>query len=231
MTLVIVDLVKDDKVRELAGRSDILAGHEIWAKGAVSFEVANKHRIEAKVSAPNTATRSTLLALQDGALRWGCTCTSNPADFCRHLVATSLEVQRQSHNNIYKSAGIILQNRKMLVARPFSKPAFVAPGGRIEEDETATQTLVRELRQELSIQTSAYDLSPFGSFSAEAANHPGQRVHMEVFMVRDWQGDIQPNNEIEEIIWLTSDAKYDVEIGSIFNHEVLPRLKELDLVD
>jgi ADP-ribose pyrophosphatase YjhB (NUDIX family) len=145
-------------------------------------------------------------------------------------VATSLEIQRQSRNNIYKSAGIILQNRKVLVVRPFSKPAFVAPGARIEEDETATQTLVRELKKEFGIQTRPHDLSPFGSFLAKAAN-PSRQVHVEIFMVRDWQGEIKPSNEIDEIIWLTSDADYDVEINSTFHDEVLPRLKELDLVD
>lgn len=231
MAPVIVDLVKDHNVRELAHRSDILAGHEIWAIGQVQFDLSDQGRVEAKVIAPRTVTRSTLLALEDGVLSWDCTCNSNPKVYCKHLVATSLEMQRQGHNNIYKSAGIIIQNRKMLVARPFGKTAFVAPGGRIAEDEMPIQTLKRELAEEFGLQVDEQDLTPFGTFSAEAANHPGQQVHMEVFMVRDWQGDIQPCNEIDELIWLTTATPHDVEIGSIFGQEVLPQLKALDLVD
>jgi 8-oxo-dGTP diphosphatase len=211
--------------------SDILEGHEIWAKGAVVFDLVDADRVEAKVAAPNTATRSTLLALEDGKLRWGCTCTSDPKAYCKHLVATALEVQRQSHNNIYKSVGIIIQNRKMLIARPFGRQAFAAPGARIAEDETATQTLKRELAKEFGITVNERDLGPFGTFSVGAANHPDQQVHTEVFMVYDWQGDIQPCSDIDEIIWLASDARHDVQIGSVFSQEVLPRLRELELVD
>ena len=119
----------------------------------------------------------------------------------------------------------------MLVERSVGKPAFIAPGGRIEPGETAPQSLVRELQEEFNIVVSEADLEPFGSFSAVAANHSGQQVHMEVFIVKKWQGKIRPSNEVEEILWLGAELPEDVEIGSIFGHEVLPMLKQQSLVD
>ena len=44
-------------------------------------------------------------------------------------------------------------------------------------------------------------------------------------------GDITPDNEVEEIRWITSDIPSDINVGSIFAHEVIPRLKQQDLID
>lgn len=39
------------------------------------------------------------------------------------------------------------------------------------------------------------------------------------------------SSEVEEIRWITSSVPLDLKVGSIFAHEVLPRLKNLGLVD
>lgn len=224
----LIDLVRDDDVRQLARKSDILAGHEIWKNGTVVFGVFGSKKIEAKVSAPNTGTRSTLLELQGGQLSWKCSCSPNL--FCKHLVATALEAQRQGRGDIHKAAGILIKDRKTVVERSLGKPAFVQPGGRIEAGETAAQALVRELKEEFAIDVDEADLEAFGTYTAEAANHPSQKVHMEVFMVKKWRGAIKPNGEVEELLWVDSNLPKGVEIGSIFVHEIVPRLKQLDLI-
>ena len=134
-------------------------------------------------------------------------------------------------DDIYKAAGIIIKDKKLLSVRAKDMKFFIDPGGKIEPGETAPQALVRELREELSIDVDEADLELFGEFSAEAANHPGRQVHMQAFIVKKWQGDIQLASEIEEMRWLTADLPDDVQVGSIFGHEVLPRLKAKGLVD
>ncbi len=227
----VVDLTRDDAVRQLARKSDILAGHEIWKTGEAVLNVFEPERVEAKVSAPNTNSRRTRLEIKDGKLSWKCTCTSDPKVFCKHLVCTALEVQKQSHGDIHKAAGILVKDRKTVVNRSMGKPVFVNPGGRIEAGETAKAALVRELKEEFDIDVDQADLEVFGTYTAVAANHPGQKVHMQVFMVKKWRGEIKAANEVEEILWVNSNLPKDVEIGSIFVHDLIPALKKQDLID
>jgi 8-oxo-dGTP diphosphatase len=133
--------------------------------------------------------------------------------------------------DIYKAGGIIIKGKKLLAVRAVGTKFFIDPGGKIEPGETAEQAVIRELKEEVSIDVSPADLEPFGDFTAEAANHPGKQVHMQVFIVKKWSGEIKAASEIEELCWLNSDTPSDVQIGSIFHHEVLPRLQARGLVD
>ncbi len=137
----------------------------------------------------------------------------------------------QDSPDIYKAAGIIVRDRKLLHEHSYGKPAFIAPGGKIEPGETAAQALVRELKEECSIDVAEADLEPFGTFSAEAAGQPGRQVHMQVFMVKKWQGEIKPAAEVQELRWFDSNLPTDIEIGSISAHEIIPRLKAQNLID
>ncbi len=49
-------------------------------------------------------------------------------------------------SDIYKSAGILIKDRRLLVEKSFGKNFYIAPGGSIEPGETEEKALVRELR-------------------------------------------------------------------------------------
>jgi len=230
MAQKIIDLVRDDDVRVLTGKATIVAGHQLWA-GREFIRTFRADKIDAQVPDESGTVFHTLLELRPDGLYWSCSCSPDSGRFCEHLVATALDAQAQGRGDIYKAAGIILKDRKMLVERSQGKPAFIGPGGRIEAGETALQALVRELKEEFQIGVAESDLKSFGTFSAEAANHPGQQVHMEVFIVSRWSGDIRPAAEIEEIMWLTSNLPTNVTLGSIFAHEIVPKLKAQNLID
>jgi len=134
-------------------------------------------------------------------------------------------------NDIYKAAGIIIVDRKLLFTRAEDMEVFIDPGGKIEAGETAKQALIRELKEELSIDVDESDLEPFGEYTAEAANHSGRTVHMQAFMVKKWRGKIIASAEIEELRWLTSDLPTDIKVGSIFGGQILPKLHEHGLVN
>lgn len=124
---------------------------------------------------------------------------------------------------IYKAAGIIIRDRKLLVTRTRGKGFFVAPGGKIEEGETPEQALCRELHEELGITVREEHLEPFGTFTAPAAGQEDRMLHMDVFAVTAYEGDIAPSHEVEEIRWVESDIS-GITLGSIFAHDVIPRL-------
>jgi 8-oxo-dGTP diphosphatase len=134
-------------------------------------------------------------------------------------------------DDIYKSAGIIINNKKLLFARAKDMAIFIDPGGQIEHGETPEQALVRELKEELTIEVDESDLEFFGEYTAEAANHTGRTVHMKAFIVKKYTGQIEASSEIEELRWLTSDIPEDIKVGSIFGGRVLPMLKAKGLVD
>ncbi len=132
---------------------------------------------------------------------------------------------------IKKSAGIIIQDRKLLVERSINKEHFIAPGGTMESGETPIQTLIRELKEEFQIDVAEQDLVEFGTFVAEAAGLEGTTVTMYVYIVNKYDGTITPDNEVEELLWLTSVVPQDIKVGSIFEHDVIPRLKQQNLID
>lgn len=134
-------------------------------------------------------------------------------------------------SDIRKAAGIIIRDKKLLVERSEGKDFFIAPGGSIEEGETPKQALVRELMEEFQIVVSENNLIEFGAFQAPAAGQEHRMVKMEVFVVKSWEGEPTPDNEVEEIRWITSAPEQGIKIGSIFEHEVIPRLKTAHLID
>lgn len=135
------------------------------------------------------------------------------------------------HVDIHKAAGIIIRGRKLLVERSMGKDFFIAPGGSIERGETAKQALVRELMEEFKITVTEDDLEEFGTFYAEAAGQAGKRLRMDVFTVKKWHGEPQPDSEVEEIAWVTSANEQNLPLGSIFEHQVIPRLKAAGLIN
>lgn len=132
--------------------------------------------------------------------------------------------------HIYKAAGILIRDRKLLVERSKGKEFFIAPGGSIEAGETPEQALVRELMEEFQIAVREDSFSVFGTFTAAAAGQEGKVVEMKVFTVSEWSGEPTADNEVEEVRWITSDPG-DIKVGSIFEHEVIPRLKAANLID
>lgn len=133
--------------------------------------------------------------------------------------------------HIHKAAGILIKDRKLLVEKSINKEFFIAPGGSIEEGETHYQALVRELNEEFGISVLEEDFEKFGTFTAKAAGQEDKIVRMEVFMVKKWLGEPSPHSEVCEILWVTSSLPKNIKVGSIFEHEVIPRLRARDLID
>ena len=90
---------------------------------------------------------------------------------------------------------------------------------------------IRELFEEFKVVVKENDLEEFGTFKAQAAGNESRMVSMHCFIVKSWDNTPAPNNEVEQIRWITSDIPKDIRVGSIFEHEVIPKLKDLGLID
>lgn len=134
------------------------------------------------------------------------------------------------HVDIQKAGGVLLQDRKFLVTRSSGKDFFIAPGGKLEHDETPEQALKRELNEEIQIDIDVSTLEQLGTFYAEAAGKDGVMLEMHVFKVNDYSGTPTPSSEVEEIRWINTQTR-GIHIGSIFEHDVMPLLKQKNLID
>lgn len=124
-----------------------------------------------------------------------------------------------------------MKEGKFLVSRSKGKDFFVAPGGKVEKGETVSGALIRELTEEFCIDVKEKDVEEFGTFYALAAGHEDKYLQMDVFLVKKWNGEIKPASEVDEIWWIDSNLPTHMKLGSIFQHDVLPKLKEKGLIN
>lgn len=104
---------------------------------------------------------------------------------------------------IDKIALIYLKDEKVLSTLSKGKDTYYLPGGKREKDETDLETLVRECKEELTIDINIDTVKYFGTFEAQAhGKAEGILVKMTCYFA-EFDGNIEPSSEIEEIKWLT----------------------------
>ena len=105
---------------------------------------------------------------------------------------------------IDKIAWIELKDGKVLSARSKGKDRFFLPGGKRDPGETDEETLIREVREELSVEIDSESIEWVGEFSDQAYGHAeGVQVVMRCYKA-GFTGELRESHEIEEIAWLNS---------------------------
>jgi 8-oxo-dGTP diphosphatase len=105
---------------------------------------------------------------------------------------------------IDKIAWIHLQDGRVLGTRSAGKDTYYLPGGKRELGESDVETLVREIREELSVEIDAMSAEHIGTFEAQAHGHSsGVTVRMTCYTA-SFTGELAAASEIEELAWLTT---------------------------
>lgn len=103
---------------------------------------------------------------------------------------------------IDKIALIVIENGKILSTRSIRKNKYYIPGGKREKNETDHQTLIREIKEELSVDILQETIQYVGTFIAQSdGDTEGINVKMTCYKA-EYLGILKKNNEIEEIRWL-----------------------------
>ncbi len=129
---------------------------------------------------------------------------------------------------IDKIAWIYVKDRKVLGVQSKGKDTPFTPGGKREGNETDDQALIREVKEEVSVDLIPDSLHYLTTVTAQAYGKPeGVIVEIKCYSA-DYDGELKPDSEIEKIGWLTTvDAP---RLGIPFQL-IIKWLKEKDLID
>lgn len=104
---------------------------------------------------------------------------------------------------IDKIAWIQVDDGAILSTRSAGRDVYYLPGGKREPGESDVETLVREIREELSVAIVAGSQTHVGTFEAQAHAHPAGTVVRMTCYTADFHGELRADNEIEEVARLT----------------------------
>lgn len=115
---------------------------------------------------------------------------------------------------INKIAFICLKDKKILCTLSKGKDTYYIPGGKREGIETDEETLIRECKEELTIDIKKDTIKYYGTFEAQAhGKAEGVLVKMTCYMA-EFDGNLQPDSEIQEMKWLDY-SNLDVKISPV----------------
>ncbi len=103
---------------------------------------------------------------------------------------------------IDKIAFIYVKDGKILSTLSKGKDTYYIPGGKREGNESDEETLIRECKEELTIDIIRDTIKYYGTFEAQAhGKAEGVLVKMTCYMA-EFEGELKPNSEIQEMKWL-----------------------------
>jgi 8-oxo-dGTP diphosphatase len=124
---------------------------------------------------------------------------------------------------IHVSAAVIIDDDgRLLLVRKAGTTAFMQPGGKPEPGESASETLSRELQEELGIRLDPAELRPLGVFTAAAANEPGFLVVADVFAADIGAQRPVIGAEIAELRWVSRTDAEELEIAPLARENFFP---------
>ena len=131
-------------------------------------------------------------------------------------------------STIDKLAYIHFVNRRILITCSRGKDVHYIPGGKRENGESDHEALIREVREELNVHLKPDTIDYIGIFEAQADGKPeGVMVQMTCYS-GDYDGDLSPASEIEEIDWFRYQDKHRT---SPVDRIIFDWLKDKDLID
>ena len=131
-------------------------------------------------------------------------------------------------NFIDKLAWLEIQNRQLLMTRTRGKDTYYIPGGKREAGETDEEALIREVKEELSVDVVDKTIQPMGIFEAQAHGKPSGTIVRMTCYKSEYNGELTPSAEIEELAWFKHEDRFK---SSTVDQIIFDELKKQDLID
>ncbi len=94
------------------------------------------------------------------------------------------------------------------------------PGGKIEDGESAEQALIRELKEEVDLETNASE-----PFMTQSFDYPDKQVFLDIRLVTDFTGNAK-GLEGQEVKWVSEADIRDYQFPDA-NYAILDKITEL----
>lgn len=129
---------------------------------------------------------------------------------------------------IDKLAWIDIVDRRILSTRSIGKDTYYIPGGKRDSGETDQEALIREVKEELTIDLVPETIQFFGQFEAQAHDKPeGIMVRMTCYTA-SYVGEIRPASEVEEVVWF---QHRDNDKSSAVDKVIFDWLRDKNMID
>ncbi|MGR6922015.1 NUDIX hydrolase [[Actinomadura] parvosata] len=99
-----------------------------------------------------------------------------------------------------KVAWVLVRDHRVLVTRSHGREVFYFPGGMREPGESDSQTLVREIEEELLTAIDAGSMVHVGTFEVPAG-HPEHGPFRMICYTAEHDGPLTPSMEVAETAW------------------------------
>lgn len=130
---------------------------------------------------------------------------------------------------IDKIAFLYIKDGKILSTLSKGKDTYYIPGGKREGNESDEETLIRECKEELTIDIKKETIKYYGTFEAQAhGKAEGILVKMTCYMA-EFDGELRPDSEIQEMTWLDY-SNLNVKISPV-DQLIFKDLYEKKLID
>jgi len=116
---------------------------------------------------------------------------------------------------IDKLAWLYIRDGKLLSARSKNKELFYIPGGKREEGESDEEALIREIKEELSVDLIPCSIKYVQTFKAQADGKNSDTIVKLTCYFADFKGELLPDTEIAEISFISDENKALCSIGAI----------------
>lgn len=128
--------------------------------------------------------------------------------------------------DITKIAALIIKDKKVLVVKAEGKDFWSSLGGKIENNESHTECLTRELKEEVGLDLISAELFLEAPI-VPTDNNDGRTIKNYFYLVEtDCEIQLNPEDQVVDIKWLSKEdfEKGDLRIGAGLNQFAIPKL-------
>lgn len=119
---------------------------------------------------------------------------------------------------------MFIKNDKLLLNKPRKRSIYQLIAGKVEENETVLEAVIRECHEELGSKA-IFDETKFElmmDFVEIASSDPNLKIHFHLFNYKgELKGELTTSEEIEDFIWYDTTMQ-DIPLTHVLNNKVIP---------